>query len=58
MRVYHGTNSLFERVDMSKSKDKRDFGKTADTEKRISADGAEVSVLPAWKFMLCESVSA
>jgi hypothetical protein len=27
MRVYHGTNCRFERVDMSKSKDKRDFGK-------------------------------
>jgi hypothetical protein len=30
----------------------------ADTEKQISADGAEISVLPAWKFMLFESVPA
>jgi len=27
MKLYHGTNCLFEKVDMSKSKDKRDFGK-------------------------------
>jgi predicted AAA+ superfamily ATPase len=31
---------------------------TADTEKRINSDGAEISVLPAWKFMLRESVPA
>ncbi|MCL2101000.1 MAG: DUF3990 domain-containing protein [Fibromonadales bacterium] len=27
MKLYHGSNSLFERVDLSKSRDKRDFGK-------------------------------
>jgi hypothetical protein len=27
MKVYHGTNCSFENVDMSKSKDKRDFGR-------------------------------
>jgi len=27
MRVFHGTNCLFESVDMSKSKDRRDFGR-------------------------------
>jgi hypothetical protein len=27
MRVYHGTNCSFEDVDMSKSKDRRDFGR-------------------------------
>ncbi len=27
MKLYHGTNCVFEKVDMSKSKDKRDFGK-------------------------------
>jgi len=27
MRVYHGTNCSFEEVDMSKSKDRRDFGR-------------------------------
>jgi len=27
MKVYHGTNCAFERVEMSKSKDKRDFGR-------------------------------
>jgi len=27
MKVYHGTNCLFENIDMSKSKDRRDFGR-------------------------------
>ena len=27
MKLYHGTNSKFETIDLSKSKDKRDFGK-------------------------------
>ena len=27
MILYHGSNSLFEKIDLSKSKDKRDFGK-------------------------------
>jgi len=27
MKLYHGSNSLFENIDLSKSKDKRDFGK-------------------------------
>jgi len=27
MKLYHGSNSLFENIELSKSKDKRDFGK-------------------------------
>jgi uncharacterized membrane protein len=27
MRLYHGSNCLFESINLSKSKDKRDFGK-------------------------------
>jgi hypothetical protein len=27
MKLYHGSNCLFEKIDLSKSKDKRDFGK-------------------------------